>query len=85
MRRRRCLVTDPRWKVIFEVGALLGTTDPAKFADFILAPPCQHYGDWDHDDEACPAPCGLTHDWCRACGRPMKPPCPILEELEATP
>jgi hypothetical protein len=69
-------------RVLAEVGALCGVKDPEAFVDWLLAPPCQHYGDWDHDDEVCPDPCGLTHEWCRACGRPMKPECPILAELE---
>jgi hypothetical protein len=72
-------VTDPRWKTLFEVGALLGNPDPARFADSLLAPPCEHYGEWAFDeDEQCPEPCGQRHEWC-TCGRPMKPPCPLLD------
>lgn len=74
---------DRRRAVIREVGALLGTSDPDAFADWILAPPCQHYGEWEFDDtEICPEPCGLKHEWCVACGRPMKPACPIVDPEE---
>jgi hypothetical protein len=69
-------------QVLVEVGALCGAKNPEAFADWVLAPECRHFGEWDHDLEACPEPCGLTHEWCRACGRPMKPECPILIELE---
>ena len=79
------MTEDPRRKVLFEVGALLGNPDPAKFADSILAPPCAHYGEWDFDgDEVCPQPCGQRHEWCRACGRPMKPPCAVLIDPDKT-
>ena len=73
-------MADPR-AVLREVGALCGHADPEAFADFCLAPPCDHAGPWDPDpSETCPSPCGQQHDWCRACGRPMKPPCPIVSE-----
>lgn len=73
------MATDPH-SVLREVGALLGHRDPEAFATFVLAPPCDHAGPWDHDpDEQCEEPCGQLHDWCRACGKPMRPPCPIVE------
>jgi hypothetical protein len=77
-------MTNPKWKLLFEVGALCGHPDPARLADYLLAPPCEHYGEWDYDaDEVCDEPCGQRHEWCRACGRPMKPPCPIVEDIVA--
>lgn len=73
------MAADPH-SVLREVGALLGHRDPEAFATFVLAPPCDHSGPWDLDpDEICDPPCGQAHEWCRACGRPMKPPCPEIE------
>jgi hypothetical protein len=68
-----------RHAILRELGALLGHRDPERFAEFVLAPPCEHHGAWTFDPELCPPPCGQAHEWC-TCGRPMKPPCPIVEE-----
>jgi hypothetical protein len=72
------MAADPH-SALREVGALLGHHDPNAFADFVLAPPCDHAGPRDPDpDETCEQPCGQQHDWCRACGRPMRPHCLIV-------
>lgn len=71
------------WHLFREVGALVGHPEPADFANFMTAPPCEHYGQWQLDeDEVCPAPCGQRHEWCVACGRPMKPPCSIVASTD---
>jgi len=72
-----------RHAVLREVAALCGASDPGAVADAILAPPCEHYGEWDWDEtEVCPQPCGKRHWWCRACSRPMRPQCAYLAQLE---
>lgn len=71
-----------RHAVLTELGALLGLPEPAEWATRVIdsvVNPCQHYGEWVYDpDEICPEPCGQRHEWCRACGRPMKPECAVL-------
>lgn len=68
-----------RRAVLVELGALVGHKDPQRFAEFVLAPPCDHAMGADYDpDEVCDAPCGQTHYWCRGCSRPLLPECPIV-------